>query len=257
MRFSLYPLRLTFRARRTFEVSPNVVRGALGTLLPASDRETIFSPREAGPSGLADPPRPFVVRIAAGIVEADQSFSVEFPYFDTRRSIGAITRAFSRWNRAELTGVTGDSILSLPLHAPPESVHSVTVQFLTPTELKVDGGLAPRPEFEVLTSRIRDRISTLRALYGDGPLEIDYRAFAERASRIRMTRCDIRHVQDHRRSTRTGQTHPLGGFTGEADYEGDLAEFLPYLEVAYWTGVGRQTVWGKGILSVTAARERR
>ena len=26
----------------------------------------------------------------------------------------------------------------------------------------------------------------------------------------------------------------------------DVAEFLPYLEIARWTGVGRQTVWGKG-----------
>jgi hypothetical protein len=49
-----------------------------------------------------------------------------------------------------------------------------------------------------------------------------------------------------RRSSRTGQVHPIGGFVGEAEYEGDLAEFVPYLHAARWTGVGRQTVWGKG-----------
>jgi hypothetical protein len=62
-----------------------------------------------------------------------------------------------------------------------------------------------------------------------------------------MSRCDIRQVSIERRSSRTGQRHPLGGFIGEAEYEGDLLhEFLPILRAAQWTGIGRQTVWGKG-----------
>jgi hypothetical protein len=65
-----------------------------------------------------------------------------------------------------------------------------------------------------------------------------------------MTRCELIRVEITRRSGRTGQVHPLGGFTGEAEYEGDLAEFVPYLLAAQWTGVGRQTVWGKGAIEV-------
>ena len=61
-----------------------------------------------------------------------------------------------------------------------------------------------------------------------------------------MTRCEITEVSRVRHSSRTGQTHSIGGFTGVAEYEGDLTEFVPYLEAAAWTGVGRQTVWGKG-----------
>ncbi len=53
-----------------------------------------------------------------------------------------------------------------------------------------------------------------------------------------------------RRSSRTGQTHSIGGFIGEAEYEGDLREFVPFLRAAKWTGVGRQTVWGKGEIEV-------
>ena len=52
----------------------------------------------------------------------------------------------------------------------------------------------------------------------------------------------------------TGQHHPLEGFTGEAEYSGSLDDFLPYLRAAQWTGVGRQTVWGKGELSVEVVR---
>src|SRR5260370_40653667 len=102
------------------------------------------------------------------------------------------------------------------------------VEFKTPKELK--GG--DRPEFGVLFARCRDRISTLRALYGSGPLEIDFRGMGERANAVRMTRCELRHVDAERRSSRTGQVHGIGGFVGVAEYEGKLGEFVPYLEAA-------------------------
>ncbi len=134
------------------------------------------------------------------------------------------------------------------------------VRFVTPTELKSGQQITARPEFGILAARIRDRISTLRELYGQGPLELDFRAFGERANSVRMTRCDLRNVDVRRRSSRTGQVHPIGGFVGEAEYAGDLTDFVPYLQVAKWTGVGRQTVWGKGQIELAGlnslARER-
>jgi hypothetical protein len=127
-------------------------------------------------------------------------------------------------------------------------VDRVRVHFRTPTELKG----AEQPEFGILLARIRDRVSTLRELYGDGPLAMDFKAFGERASRVSMTRCELAQVAAARTSRATGQRHSLGGFTGIAEYEGNLAEFLPYLEIARWTGVGRQTVWGKGEIAYEA-----
>jgi hypothetical protein len=62
---------------------------------------------------------------------------------------------------------------------------------------------------------------------------------------MRMTRCAVHQVDVDRRSSRTGQVHSIGGFVGEAEYEGELDEFLAYLRTAKWTGVGRQTVWGR------------
>jgi hypothetical protein len=129
-------------------------------------------------------------------------------------------------------------------------VRRVHVRFVSPTELKAGAQIAGRPEFSILFARIRDRVSTLRALYGDGTLEIDFAAMGERAAAVRMTRCEVRQVDVERRSSRTGQVHPIGGFVGEAEYEGDLMEFVPYLRAAEWTGVGRHTVWGKGELRI-------
>ena len=47
---------------------------------------------------------------------------------------------------------------------------------------------------------------------------------------MKTVRCELTRVAVERRSSRTGQRHGIGGFIGIAEYEGDLAEFLPYLQ---------------------------
>jgi hypothetical protein len=153
--------------------------------------------------------------------------------------------------RAEIDSASGaGEIVSLDLTPAMQPLARIRVDFVTPTELKHDGRVVEDPEFAILFARVRDRISTLRALYGGGPLDIDFAGAAERAKLVRMTRSELRRVEVERRSSRTGQSHSIGGFTGFAEYEGEQAEFLPYLVAAGWTGVGRQAVWGKGEISV-------
>jgi hypothetical protein len=239
-----------------------------------------------GPSGLADWPRPFVFRathLDGCTLAFGASFHFDLNLFDTRTpAIAYLVLAFAQLaheglgpgrRKVELVSVYQldeaaqpsaliyDSAaatvrqnaplqqLDLDSHGGP--VQKVRVEFLTPTELKSGQNVASKPEFGILAARIRDRISTLRQLYGAGPLDIDFRAFGERANRIRMIRCDIRQVDVRRQSSRTGQIHSIGGFVGEAEYEGDLTEFVPYLNVGRFTGVGRQTVWGKGEIGIT------
>lgn len=238
-----------------------------------------------GPSGLADWPRPFVFRamhLDGKTFAPGQRFHFDLNLFDTESSaIAYLVLTFAQLAReglgphrgkVELTGVTQlsgqsepsavvyeDGAMTVHQNIPPlelslaqteEPVGRLLVRFITPTELKSGHQLASTPEFGILLARVRDRISTLRELYGGGALDIDFRAFGERAAAVRMTRCEIRDVDVMRRSSRTGQVHPIGGFVGEAEYEGELAEFVPYLKVAKWTGVGRQTVWGKGEIAV-------
>jgi hypothetical protein len=96
-----------------------------------------------------------------------------------------------------------------------------------------------QPDFGVLFARIRDRVHTLRQIYGRGPLPLDFSATGERARQVKLVRNNTRWETHERRSGKTGQTHPLAGFAGTAEYQGDLSEFLPYLRAASWTGVGR------------------
>jgi len=238
--FDLYPLRFRFATCKLRDFSANTLRGAFGSALKKTDADAyarFFAPKMTaglGPGGLADPPRPFVFRMFG-------SLEVGMNLFLTREpAVELFTRVMAELGT--LSSVAGTEPLRLPVCVPESQVRGLRVRFITPTELKG----AEQPEFGILLARIRDRVSTLRELYGDGPLAIDFKAFGERASRVATTRCELVRVAAGRTSRATGQSHSLGGFTGVAEYEGDLAEFLPYLEIARWTGVGRQTVWGKG-----------
>lgn len=286
--FEFYRFRFHFRAIDPVHFpagkSANVVRGAFGMVLrdaaPAPVYQRLFEPgaaQAAVPSGLADWPRPFVLRVAEldGLtIPPTASFFLDAHVFDLHQpALSHFRAAFAQFaekglgpgrGRAELERVEQLDLADHPsvitdVPGPPsqarldrdlEPVEQVTVRFVTPTELKSDGGVAERPEFAILFGRLRDRLSTLRSLYGAGPLEIDFRSIGERAAAIRLTSCHVEWEQVKRKSGRTGQVHSIGGFTGEAEYRGDLAEFLPWLRAARWVGVGRQTVWGKGDVRV-------
>ncbi len=245
MTFDLYPLRFRIASARRAPLTPNLLRGAFGSALKKlseEDYRRFFSPTrqgDGGPSGLADPPRPFVFRIFDAAQLGMNVFATREPAPDV------FVRAMRNIDAFTIESVSGTELMQLSLTSDRARVSRLRIRFLTPTELKGAG----RPDFGILMSRIRDRIGTLRELYGAGPLDLDFKAFGDRASRVSVTRCDVAPVTSFRTSRATGQRHPLGGFTGICEYEGDLAEFLPYLEIARWTGVGRQTVWGNGEIS--------
>ena len=249
----------------------------------------VFEPQAAcgeGPSGLADWPRPFVFRAShldGSTVRQGEAFHFDVHIFDVRDpALAYFVLAFAQVAREglgpgraradivavdqlDLSGLTvarvfeGERVRMGELTAPiamdlsdvPGRVEQVRVRFVTPTELKSGHQVVERPEFGILFGRLRDRISTLRTLYGDGPLEIDFRALGQRAAEVRIQRCELQKAAVDRFSTRTGQRHFLGGFVGEVEYEGNLDEFMPYLRLSSWVGVGRQTVWGKGCLTVS------
>ena len=259
MTFEFLRLRLHFRAVEPLFFPPgksaNMLRGALGAILyqtvSAPEYARLFAPKAAGagPSGLADHPRPFVFRAAHldGLSLAPGAdFHFDLHLFDVQEPARRhFENAFAQLAHVTLIQVEQEHV-AIELNDTSQSAECVRVQFVTPTELKAGQELVTRPEFGILFARLRDRISTLCALYGPGPLEIDFRGMGERAALVRLSRCELHWVETERRSARTGQTHPLGGFTGEAEYQGSLGEFLPYLRAGQWTGVGRQTVWGKG-----------
>jgi hypothetical protein len=261
--FRLEACRIHLKARRVIQFPPwmagNVLRGALGKgLREAAGEEQytrLFSPRasddDGGPSGLSDRPRPFVLRCAelnGHVMQAGESFCFSLHLFDARETVvDQITQAFAAW--ADLDLLERQHVV-LDLDPPPNPVSRIRIEFQTPTQLKRDASPTV-PDFSFLLARARDRISTLRSLYGDGPLDIDFRALADRAKRIELVRSELRPVAIGRRSSRSGQRHSIGGLIGFAEYKGHLSEFIPYLEAASRTGVGRHCTWGNGQIHTT------
>lgn len=241
-----------------------------------------------GPSGFAKPPRPFVLRAAAldgRRYAAGSNFRVNVHVFDVAEpvleylvlvfrelaseGIGAgrgriaLRRVHALDTRGERGTLVyedgrglvpeGDTMIELPLMAgegPP--MKGAMVRLVTPTELKSGGEVLDNLPFDALFARAAQRVYTLASLYSDSRIEEDsyFRELATRAAAVETVRSDLRRVSVQRRSSRTGQVHPLGGLIGEVRYGGDLTEFMPILRAAWWTGVGRQTVWGKGVVEV-------
>ncbi len=273
--FRCHPLKVTLSAAGSLHFPTgtigNILRGGLGAALricwchpdcPGArlcsrrgecEYALIFEPdaNQASPSGFRDLPRPFVIRarnLDGLTIPPREPFHFALHLFDPNIR-EAIARSLAKLRLAELVSLEALEPVPIDLQSAPEA-KAVRVRFLSPTELKTGNGLAHAPEFPILLARIRDRLSTLSALYSGGPLGIDFRGMAARAQDVRMTRCSIQRVEAFRTSGKTGQKHSIGGFTGEAEYEGNLAEFLAFLLAAKWTGVGRQTVWGKGEIAV-------
>jgi hypothetical protein len=282
-------------------VPTNVLRGALGLTLrdlagcdpkcrvstdcvrsggPVCAYQRIFAPRATGgPSGFADPPRPFVIRagFAGERTEPGYSFSFDVHLFDRdpavsiiiseclreagRRGLGP-ERGRAVLEKVEMAAKDGSVVecdgtlplpeaWELPWQPVPGAPARLRIRFITPLELKSEGLLLrAAPPFAVLVARIRDRLSSLSYRYGEPVEGFDFRGIVERAKPVALVESKTVFGHGTRFSSRTGQHQPLSGFQGYAIYEGDFAESLGLLRSAYWTGVGSQTVWGHGAVDV-------
>lgn len=264
MDLAFYRLRFEFRAVEPVVFLPglaaNRLRGAFGLALrDSADADLyrrIFEPSAStGPSGLRDRPRPFVFRAAHldGLSFAPgQRFHFDVNLFDTRdESVEAFRTAFARFRWAKLVHLTEPELVTVSLARGGSPIPEVQIDLVTPLELKPE-----TLDFHVLFARSRDRISTIRALYGPGPLDIDFKAMGLLAQGVRPAASDLqRESGPERRSSRTGQVHALAGLRGWIRYAGDdLGVFVPYLQAAQFCGIGRQCSWGKGQILVTRCK---
>ena len=248
----------------------------------------LFEPPAAvvGPSGYKDAPRPFVFRprsLEERPVAAGSILTLDIHLFDLDPARPEqLTSALARWAVDGLGPSYGSAELALaeqigldgsvsrvifdgresfaagpaqivPLAAQPgPPLRELTVEFLSPTELKGEEFSVKSPGFGPLFGRALERVSTLARLYNGQAPEVDFRGLIADARAVSVAEWSMRPLQRQRVSANTGDRHSLGGLVGRVRYTGDeLRPFLPWLEAAVWTGVGRQTVWGKGEIRIS------
>jgi CRISPR/Cas system endoribonuclease Cas6 (RAMP superfamily) len=247
MTFSVARTRFEFSAGGQREET-NRFRGALGAALHESSPAIYarwFDPRwPEGPSGYRDAPRPFVLR---GVSEGLDliSFLMEQNNEIEQALEGAIRLVTNdhnidthRLDRLELT-LEGT-----------EASGRLRLEFTTPTEIKSAGRVLTRPDFFPLVERLAERVWALGRLYQDWPEQSGFRDLLTAAQQVELVAWEWSRTDWKRRSARSGEVHSIGGYTGWAEYHGPLGRVLPLLEIGRWTGVGRQTVWGKGEFQV-------
>ncbi|QJA06823.1 CRISPR system precrRNA processing endoribonuclease RAMP protein Cas6 [Thermosulfurimonas marina] len=144
-----------------------------------------------------------------------------------------------------------------PIPAPenlPLAPETLTLHFLTPTALRFSRRLV-RPEaleFHILVRNLLRRASMLSYFHVGRPLEIDFKGLITQAEKISRGGQDLRWVRFKRRSARTGEVHPLEGFTGRVSFRGPLRPFLELLWLGTYIQVGRHTSFGFGHFKASA-----
>jgi hypothetical protein len=124
------------------------------------------------------------------------------------------------------------------------------LRFLTPTRLKHGGKYVSEPAFHVIIRAILRRVSSLYYFHCGERWDFDYRGAIERAERVKVVRMQTEWVDWSRYSGRQRAWIKLGGFTGEMEYEGELAEFRPLLALGELVHIGKACVFGNGRMVV-------
>jgi hypothetical protein len=127
-----------------------------------------------------------------------------------------------------------------------EQCSGLKVNLLSPLRIQADKSFQLQLPFHILIRGILRRISSLFALYGDGEPDLDYKGLIQRAGVIGDDSSDLRWVDHLRYSNRQKKQMFMGGMTGNVPYKGDLAEFIPLLELGSLLHIGKQTSFGLG-----------
>jgi hypothetical protein len=124
---------------------------------------------------------------------------------------------------------------------------SIALKFLTPTRIRVDGGLQSSMSFEVLMRSLLRRVSLLSAVHGSSPMEVDFRGLISRASQVETGRSSLKWYDWERYSNRQQTKMNLGGFIGEIEYTGEvIEEYLLLIAAGEILHVGAGTGFGLG-----------
>ncbi|NPA15692.1 MAG: CRISPR system precrRNA processing endoribonuclease RAMP protein Cas6 [Deferribacteres bacterium] len=141
---------------------------------------------------------------------------------------------------------------SLISYKKPQVERDITLKFLSPTSLKFSRRLI-RPqelEFHMLIRNLIRRISILSYFHAKKPLDIDFKGLIARAESVQVVEKDLRMVRFRRTSARNRSRYALSGFVGSASFSGDLEDFLPFLVMGTYVGVGKNTSFGFGSFEI-------
>lgn len=127
-----------------------------------------------------------------------------------------------------------------------QEMAGVTLRFVTPTRIIYSGQHVLDLEFHILIRNLLRRISNLSYFHCGQELDLDFKGLIARAEGVRCVRRELAWRDLERYSTRQEAKMKLGGFVGEASFEGALGDFMPFLRLGEHIHVGKGTSFGLG-----------
>jgi len=125
----------------------------------------------------------------------------------------------------------------------PSTLH---LSFLTPTRLKFDGSLSPKPEFHILFRNLLRRISLLSYFHCGEELDLDFKGLIEESKDIKVQQENLHWLDWERYSNRQETKMKMGGFIGSITFQGNFQAFLPFVLLGEYVHVGKGTSFGLG-----------
>lgn len=121
----------------------------------------------------------------------------------------------------------------------------VTVRFLTPTRIIRENRLCHTPIFRAWFQRLLERVRLLSELYADA-VWIPFHELLTEADEVELVQDETRWQEGWSHNRREGVHRPMGGFTGQASYTGNLTRLMPYILLGQSVQVGKNTIKGSG-----------
>lgn len=131
------------------------------------------------------------------------------------------------------------------LRGAPHITDTLTLNFRTPTSLKVEGRWMRDVPFELLIRNLLRRIRFLSYFHCGEDLGVDAHVLLAAAQAVTHT-SHLQWVRKERWSFRTKRAIPMGGFIGKVRFEGELPPFLPLIFLGEYLHIGHHTAFGFG-----------
>ncbi len=121
----------------------------------------------------------------------------------------------------------------------------VTLNFLTPTQLKQKGEMIRKINFEILLKAILRRYKRLNDIHGNGNkvfVDVDW----QEVKKIETLDSTINEHRFKRYSNKQKQSIPVRGITGKVVFRGNLTPFYKWLKMGEYLHIGKGATFGLG-----------
>jgi len=152
-------------------------------------------------------------------------------------------------NTQKLTAALEPSYI-LPANSE-KSIEKLTIEFVSPTRLKVERELSMEFDFRQLLFRMLRRTLELAYFYAPGEkIEWEFHNLLVLANSIEMAEVNLEWKELNRYSARQKVEMYFGGFIGEITLQGELAPFMDILHASEVLHVGKATTFGLGKVKI-------